>query len=332
MREGRNQYAPMAGWPPLLRCHCGQGARRSTGGRVSAADEVTVTSGGTEALFCAVQAVVRAGRRSHPARARLRLVRARGRACGRAGRACAAASPGFRRGLGPRPGGVHGAHAAHHRQLAAQPERARFSRSRTSTRSADLLRASGALVLSDEVYEHMLFDGRSHASMLTRAELAARSFVVSSFGKTFHATGLEDRLLRRAPGVDGRVPQGAPVRAVRRRDADAGGPCRSFSRSPRSTASNCPPSTRPSATTSAGCSPTRRSPSRRPPAPISSSPTTRPSATCPTSSSRAGSRAKSAWRPFRSRYFPSMHQPARLVRFCFAKHETTLDAAGERLR
>ena len=53
----------------------------------------------------------------------------------------------------------------------------------------DLLRSSGALVLSDEVYEHMLFDGRSHASMHTRAELAARSFVVSSFGKTFHATG-----------------------------------------------------------------------------------------------------------------------------------------------
>jgi len=53
----------------------------------------------------------------------------------------------------------------------------------------DLLGSSGVLVLSDEVYEHMVFDGRSHASMHTRAELAARSFVVSSFGKTCHATG-----------------------------------------------------------------------------------------------------------------------------------------------
>ncbi len=60
MREGRNQYAPMAGWPPL--CDAIAAKVRALYGRtVSAADEVTVTSGGTEALFCAVQAVVRAG-------------------------------------------------------------------------------------------------------------------------------------------------------------------------------------------------------------------------------------------------------------------------------
>ena len=52
-----------------------------------------------------------------------------------------------------------------------------------------LLRETGAFVLSDEVYEHMLFDGRRHHSVLTHPELAARSFVVSSFGKTYHATG-----------------------------------------------------------------------------------------------------------------------------------------------
>jgi methionine aminotransferase len=44
-------------------------------------------------------------------------------------------------------------------------------------------------VLSDEVYEHMVFDGRPHLSLLGRPEIAARAFVVSSFGKTFHATG-----------------------------------------------------------------------------------------------------------------------------------------------
>ncbi len=44
-------------------------------------------------------------------------------------------------------------------------------------------------MLSDEVYEHMVFDGRAHASVLGRDSLAARSFVVSSFGKTYHATG-----------------------------------------------------------------------------------------------------------------------------------------------
>jgi methionine aminotransferase len=45
-------------------------------------------------------------------------------------------------------------------------------------------------VLSDEVYEHVVFDGRTHASVLTHDELRAKSFSVFSFGKTLHATGI----------------------------------------------------------------------------------------------------------------------------------------------
>ncbi|WP_020652163.1 pyridoxal phosphate-dependent aminotransferase [Massilia niastensis] len=45
------------------------------------------------------------------------------------------------------------------------------------------------LVLSDEVYEHMVFDGEPHASVATHPVLAERAFVVSSFGKTYHVTG-----------------------------------------------------------------------------------------------------------------------------------------------
>lgn len=48
---------------------------------------------------------------------------------------------------------------------------------------------SDALVLSDEVYEHIIFDGEKHASAARYEELAKRSLIVSSFGKTFHATG-----------------------------------------------------------------------------------------------------------------------------------------------
>ncbi len=44
-------------------------------------------------------------------------------------------------------------------------------------------------LLSDEVYEHICFDGRQHESLLRHADLAAKSFVVSSFGKTYHTTG-----------------------------------------------------------------------------------------------------------------------------------------------
>jgi len=45
------------------------------------------------------------------------------------------------------------------------------------------------IVLSDEVYEHMVYDGAPHASVATHPQLAARAFVVSSFGKTYHVTG-----------------------------------------------------------------------------------------------------------------------------------------------
>ena len=52
-----------------------------------------------------------------------------------------------------------------------------------------LLRDTEVLVLADEVYEHLVFDGRRHASVLQFDELFARSFAVFSFGKTYHATG-----------------------------------------------------------------------------------------------------------------------------------------------
>ncbi|MEK7318546.1 MAG: pyridoxal phosphate-dependent aminotransferase [Pseudomonadota bacterium] len=54
---------------------------------------------------------------------------------------------------------------------------------------ADLLAGTDILLLSDEVYEHMVYDGQQHESVARHPELARRSFVVSSFGKTYHVTG-----------------------------------------------------------------------------------------------------------------------------------------------
>src|SRR5262249_13671235 len=54
---------------------------------------------------------------------------------------------------------------------------------------AEIVRGTDILVLSDEVYEHIIFGGLDHQSVLRNAELAARSFVVNSFGKTYHCTG-----------------------------------------------------------------------------------------------------------------------------------------------
>ena len=54
---------------------------------------------------------------------------------------------------------------------------------------AALIRDRQIWLISDEVYEHLVFDGVQHASVLAHAELYQRAYVVSSFGKTYHVTG-----------------------------------------------------------------------------------------------------------------------------------------------
>ena len=54
---------------------------------------------------------------------------------------------------------------------------------------ASIVRNTKIMILSDEVYEHMVFDEQAHLSVSSHAELASRSFVISSFGKTYHVTG-----------------------------------------------------------------------------------------------------------------------------------------------
>jgi len=56
-------------------------------------------------------------------------------------------------------------------------------------RLQDLLAPTDVLLISDEVYEHMVFDGAAHQSAARFPGLAARTFIVSSFGKTYHVTG-----------------------------------------------------------------------------------------------------------------------------------------------
>jgi methionine aminotransferase len=57
------------------------------------------------------------------------------------------------------------------------------------TNLAEIVRDTNIMILSDEVYEHMVFDGAKHMSIASDPELAQRSFIVSSFGKTYHVTG-----------------------------------------------------------------------------------------------------------------------------------------------
>ena len=53
----------------------------------------------------------------------------------------------------------------------------------------ELTRGTNILIISDEVYEHIIFDNKTHQSIALNEELAQRSFVISSFGKTYHVTG-----------------------------------------------------------------------------------------------------------------------------------------------
>jgi methionine aminotransferase len=54
---------------------------------------------------------------------------------------------------------------------------------------AEIIRDTNILLISDEVYEHMVFDDKRHHSVASHQELAQRSFIISSFGKTYHVTG-----------------------------------------------------------------------------------------------------------------------------------------------
>ncbi|WP_125076859.1 pyridoxal phosphate-dependent aminotransferase [Pseudoxanthomonas sp. SGT-18] len=187
MREGHNQYAPMTG-APVLRQAIAAKVLRCYGAQVDPDGEITVTSGATEAIFNAIHAVVRPGEEVivldpaydcyEPA---IELAGARAvhvpldptTFAVDWERVRAAVTPKTRLLMINSPHNPSGAmfSADDMRELAA------------------LLDGTRILLVSDEVYEHIVFDGRRHESVLRWPQLRERAFVVSSFGKTYHCTG-----------------------------------------------------------------------------------------------------------------------------------------------
>ncbi len=187
MQHGKNQYAPMHGIAALrqaiadktLRCYDRQ---------INVDSEITVTSGASEAIFDAVHAVVQAGDEVivldpcydcyEPA-----IDLAGGKAVHIAlepitfmvdwNKVKAAVTPRTRMIFINTPHNPSGAMLASEDMLAL----------------SEIVKNTDILILSDEVYEHIIFDGRQHESVLRYPELAERSFVISSFGKTYHCTG-----------------------------------------------------------------------------------------------------------------------------------------------
>jgi methionine transaminase len=187
LHAGHNQYPPMAG-VDALRAAIAAMIEALYAVRVDPEQQITVTSGATEALFCAIQAVVGSGDEAvvfDPA--------------------YDSYDPGVRLA------GGRCVHIPLHppdfaidwdRLASSLSTKTRLVIINTPTnptgrvltrqdldRLAEVLRPYDCFVLSDEVYEHIVFDGRPHSTVLAHEELAARSFAVFSFGKTYHATG-----------------------------------------------------------------------------------------------------------------------------------------------
>ena len=187
MRAGHNQYPPMAGVPALREAVAAK-IEALYGKRYDPDNEITITAGATQAILTAILACVQPGDEvivlepcydSYGPNIELaggKVVRVPLRP--------GSFRPDFEaiaRALSPRTRAI----------IVNSPHNpsATVWRAADMDRLAELLRPTDVLLISDEVYEHMVYDGQRHASASAHAELAARAFVVSSFGKTFHVTG-----------------------------------------------------------------------------------------------------------------------------------------------
>ena len=187
MRAGRNQYAPMQGVPALREAIAAKYADLH-GRRYDPETEVTVTSGGTEAIFDAVAAVVHPGDEAIvfepcydsyvPA---IELNGGVPVVVSMAPPAYAIDWDDVRRAVTPRTRVliINSPHNPTGSVIGAEDIEALVS----------LVDDTGIFIVSDEVYEHIIFDGARHESMARHPDLAAHSFVIGSFGKTYHTTG-----------------------------------------------------------------------------------------------------------------------------------------------
>ncbi|MBU9468051.1 pyridoxal phosphate-dependent aminotransferase [Burkholderia multivorans] len=187
MRSGHNQYPPMAGVAPLREAIADKIAQLY-GRRYDASTEITVTAGATQALLTAILCAVHPGDEVIVVEptydSYLPSIELAG---GKPvfvtleapdytipfDRLAAAITPNTRMILINTPHNPTGT----------------VWREADMRKLEDIVRGTNVLILSDEVYEHMVYDGERHESVARYPELAARSFIVSSFGKTYHVTG-----------------------------------------------------------------------------------------------------------------------------------------------
>lgn len=186
-QQGLNQYAPMAGVLPLRQQIAALVARcyRHT---VCPDQQITVTSGATEALFCAIQALVRPGDEVIVFDPAYDSYAPAVQLAGGTTVHLALLAPDFQVDWQQVADAINDKTRLIIVNSPHNPSSKVFSSSDWQ-QLQQLVCQHGLYCLSDEVYEHMVFDGRPQLSALCFPDLAARSLVVSSFGKTFHVTG-----------------------------------------------------------------------------------------------------------------------------------------------
>jgi len=186
--KGHNQYAPMAGVPALRQSLA---AKTSSfyGIPVDADTEVTIVSGATEALFAAIHCCVSPGDEvilfdpSYDAYDP--IIRLAG---GIPIHIPLKASNNFAMDWSSIAAKITPRTRAIMVNSPHNPTGAIWSMADLDA-FAEVVKATNILIVSDEVYEHIIFDGAQHASVLLHPELRKRSFVCGSFGKTYHITG-----------------------------------------------------------------------------------------------------------------------------------------------
>jgi methionine aminotransferase len=187
MRAGHNQYPLMPG-VMALREAIARKVRRLYGRDYDPEHEITVTTGATQAIFTTVQALAGPGDEVIVFEPAYDSYVPAVQLAGATAVTLPLTVPGFRidwplvrRSLTPRT-----------RMIIVNtpnnPGTSVLSAEDVAT-LAEATRGTPIVVVSDEVYEHMVYDGARHESIARNAELAARSVVIGSFGKTFHATG-----------------------------------------------------------------------------------------------------------------------------------------------
>jgi methionine aminotransferase len=189
LAPGSHQYAPMPGLPRLREAIAAQVARLQPNAPApDPATEVTITAGATEALYGVLAAVVQAGDEVIILEPAYDLYGPAVRLQGGVPCYVRLPAPSFR----PDWAAVRAALTSRTRLIIVNtphnPSGAIFGAEDWDA-LANLLDGTDVLVLSDEVYEHLVFDGIAPRSARQHPALRERSFVLSSFGKTYHATG-----------------------------------------------------------------------------------------------------------------------------------------------